>query len=142
MMCHKTFTFRGDLDSGETIKELSEKITNLVTPLPKPIYNHREKSSQVSSQPPSSQHHGNISSSKDKNKSQKRDSPERRHKGQCNHQNIDGITEWLLPSNICQTRVNGRPMASNACTIIVSPVGESRSGKAVTRLMYKKSAGN
>ena len=31
-----------------------------------------------------------------------------------------GITEWLLPSNICQTRIYLKTKASNACTIIAT----------------------
>ena len=33
---------------------------------------------------------------------------------------LPGITEWLLPTNICQTRISGKTLASNACTIIAA----------------------
>ena len=33
---------------------------------------------------------------------------------------LPGITEWLLPTNISQTRISGNTQASNACTIIAS----------------------
>lgn len=38
---------------------------------------------------------------------------------------LPGITEWLLPTNISQTRIFGKPQASNACTIISTLVCRS-----------------
>ncbi|CAB3986625.1 Hypothetical predicted protein [Paramuricea clavata] len=35
-------------------------------------------------------------------------------------QNTNGIIEWLFPTSIYQTQIGGRPMASNAWTIIAS----------------------
>ena len=31
-----------------------------------------------------------------------------------------GVKEWLLPTNICQTRIHGKTLASNVCTIIAT----------------------
>ena len=36
---------------------------------------------------------------------------------QTDHQ---AVTEWLLPTNICQTQIYGKTQASNACTIIAT----------------------
>lgn len=31
---------------------------------------------------------------------------------------LPGLTEWLLPSNICQTHIYEKQLTSNACTVL------------------------
>ncbi|CAB3998876.1 Hypothetical predicted protein [Paramuricea clavata] len=73
-------------------------------------------SSSTPSSRPSSSTPSRPSSTKDKCQPLKEIQNIHQHQ----HSNVSGFTEWLLPSNVCQTNITGTPMASNACTIIAS----------------------
>ena len=112
-----------DLQSiDETINKLSDKIANLHPP-PKPSNHHLQREQAPPANSDSTQH----------NRHKKRQ-PLQEVQNVVNHvvqqeppqqsqqpqQNTNGIIEWLFPTSICQTQIGGRPMASNACTIIAS----------------------
>ena len=112
-----TETVPSDLHALDvTVEGLKKKISKL-TPLLKPLHQHRHKLPVIS---PTSTTIAKTSSSTEPQRHPLQEVQNFVQQQKDQDKSISGTTEWLLPSNICQTKINGKPMASNACTIIAS----------------------
>ena len=112
----------GNLENiDRTISELSKKIASLKPP-PMPS-NHHQQEQQPPTTPnsitPSTQH-GRQQPLQDiqnvLNNVMEQEQPPKQQQ----QESTNGVIKWLFPKSICQTQIGGRPMASNACTIIAS----------------------
>ena len=118
----------------ETIKGLHTRIEGLM-PSPKPIYHYQQSETSgtlgahvaSSKQPQSSftDHQPQSSLNDDQTQSSSNDRQslkEIQNTYQTQHQQppVNGFSTRFLPRDTCQTNITGRPMASNACTIIAS----------------------
>ncbi len=114
---------------GETINDLNTRISSLKSsppPCQENICSHAQVSVQHAvSQPPNDQSRAQKNISQQEVKPSKKCSKPVQHTPQhrieaVTRNDLAGITEWLLPTNICQTRISGKILASNACTIIAA----------------------
>jgi hypothetical protein len=113
---------------NETVNDINSKIYSLKSP-PKPYQEnitHAEVPVQrVVTHPANDQSHAQNNISQQETQPSKmcskpvRQTPQKRIEV-VTRNDLPGITEWLLPTNICQTRICGRTLASNACTIIAA----------------------
>ncbi|XP_028410469.1 uncharacterized protein LOC114533084 [Dendronephthya gigantea] len=106
----------------KSIKELSVRIENLQS-APKPA-NHHPQQAPATPVKPDATKNNQHNKRKPLHDIQNLDHVVQQQQQLQQQQQIPKSTnrmiEWLFPANICQTRVGGRPMASNACTIIAS----------------------
>ena len=114
----------GDLENIDTtISKLSHKIASLKPP-PKPSNHHLQNERQPPTKPNSTKHaqHNKQQPLQEiqnfaSNVVQQRQPPKQQQR-----ESTNGVIKWLFPKSVCQTQIGGRPKASNACTIIASPL--------------------
>ena len=101
----------------ETVKSLHKRIEDLM-PSPKPTYHHQQSEASVALNP-------HVTSTKQPQSSSNELEPLNEiqnayHETQQQSPPVNGFSTRLLPWDICQINITGRPKPSNACTIIAS----------------------